>query len=170
VAGIPVAPGNYSISVQFPTGASTVKVFFCGIGRNGSRIGPANAENLGIALTAAINYGLVAFFMGIGVSTGIDAAVKLVIGVAGQAIAQEILVGVQGNLKGTKTDFSKVGLAFLKALLNGLPGSLGALRSISVRQSTSKEAGQVGYSWQGYSSGLLDCSANARGQLNRVPT
>lgn len=121
VAGIPVAPGNYSIAVQFPTAASTIKVFFGGIGGNGSRLGPAQAENLGIALTAAINYGLVAFFMAIGTS-GIDAAVKLLINVAGQALAQEILTGLQTSLDGAQTDYAKTGLAFLKALLNGFAG------------------------------------------------
>ncbi|HMJ21207.1 MAG TPA: hypothetical protein VK513_04840, partial [Terriglobales bacterium] len=48
------------------------------------------------------------------------------------------------------------------------PGSLGALRSISVRQATPQQTGYLGYSWQGYSSGLLDCSANARGQLDQA--
>ncbi|HMJ20271.1 MAG TPA: hypothetical protein VK513_00135 [Terriglobales bacterium] len=123
VAGIPVAPGGYSITVKLPATASTLRVFFGGIGGNGARIAtaPAQAETLGIALTAAINYGLVDLFMCIGV-TGIGAAVALVIGVIGQAAAQEILVGLQENLDGSKTDFGKVGLAFLKALLNGFAG------------------------------------------------
>ena len=123
VAGIPVAPGGYSITVKLPTTASTLRVFFGGIGGNGARIAtaPAQMETLGIALTAAINYGLVDLFMCIGVA-GIGAAVALVVGVIGQAAAQEILVGLQGNLDGAKTDFGKVGLAFLKALLNGFAG------------------------------------------------
>lgn len=137
VAGIPVSPGTYSVAVQFPGAASTVRVLFGGIGGNGARLAnaPATTENVGIALTAAVNYGLVAFFMGIGVSTGIDAAVKLVISVAGQSIVQEILVGVQANLDGAKTDFGKVGLAFLKAILNGFAGkALTALVNLMIQE------------------------------------
>lgn len=45
-------------------------------------------------------------------------------------------------------------------------GDLGALRGITVRQGTALQQGYLGYAWQGYSSRLLDCSANAPGQLD----
>ncbi len=48
------------------------------------------------------------------------------------------------------------------------PGNIGAFRSITVRQSTSKYPGYIGYSWQSYSSGLLDCQTGARGQLDQA--
>jgi hypothetical protein len=48
------------------------------------------------------------------------------------------------------------------------PGDIGGFRSITVRQSTSKYPGYVGYSWQAYSSGLLDCQTGARGQLDQA--
>ena len=48
------------------------------------------------------------------------------------------------------------------------PGDLGALRSITVRQGTATQQGYVGYAWQAYSSGLLDCSTNKRGQLDQA--
>ena len=47
------------------------------------------------------------------------------------------------------------------------PG-LGALRSITVRQATSNppRPGYLGYAWRAYSNGVLDCRANAAGQLD----
>jgi hypothetical protein len=48
------------------------------------------------------------------------------------------------------------------------PGRLGALRSITVRQNTVGHPGYVGYAWQAYSSGLLDCSARVPGQLDQM--
>lgn len=50
-----------------------------------------------------------------------------------------------------------------------LPG-LGDFRGITVRQATSQpqQAGYVGYAWKAYSSGLLDCRANATGQLDQM--
>jgi hypothetical protein len=48
------------------------------------------------------------------------------------------------------------------------PGNIGALRSITVRQSSSKLPGYVGYSWQSYSSGVSSCQTGARGQLDQA--
>lgn len=48
------------------------------------------------------------------------------------------------------------------------PGSLGALRSITVRQGTSKQEGYVGYAWQAYSRRLNDCTAGSPGQLDQA--
>ncbi len=40
---------------------------------------------------------------------------------------------------------------------NEQPGSLGALRNITVRQETSTSPGYVGYAWQSYSANVTDC-------------
>ncbi len=121
VLGIPVTPGTYSVTVNFPPEASELKIFFGTLGFNGSKIGPAQAEDLGLAISVAINYGMVAFFMGIGVS-GVSATAKLLVGTLGQMLAQEILVTMSATLNGTTLDVFKVGLAFIKALVNGLAG------------------------------------------------
>ncbi len=121
VAGIPVAPGSYSINVTFPSAASTFKIYLGGLGYNGSVVGPQDARILGLGMTVAVNYGLVAFFMGIGAS-GIDPIVKLFGGLLGQMIAQDILAGISAELNGASLDIFKIGIAFIKALLNGLAG------------------------------------------------
>ena len=49
---------------------------------------------------------------------------------------------------------------------NQQPGSLGALRNITVRQMTAAQPGYVGYAWQSYSSGVNDCMAGAPAQVD----
>jgi hypothetical protein len=48
------------------------------------------------------------------------------------------------------------------------PGDLAALRAITVRQATRTQQGYLGYAWQSYSSGVLDCQAGAPGQLDQA--
>jgi hypothetical protein len=48
------------------------------------------------------------------------------------------------------------------------PGDIGALRSITVRQATSRNPGYIGYSWQSYSSGIVACGTDLRGQLDQA--
>jgi hypothetical protein len=48
------------------------------------------------------------------------------------------------------------------------PGDLANLRSITVRQATSRNPGYVGYSWHSYSTGVPDCQTGARGQLDQA--
>ena len=48
------------------------------------------------------------------------------------------------------------------------PGELGALRGITVRQGTAGHRGYLGYAWQAYSAGLLDCTSRAPGQLDHL--
>jgi len=47
-------------------------------------------------------------------------------------------------------------------------GTLCDFRSITVRQGTSQVHGYVGYAWQGYSTGVDDCSGGGQGQLDQV--
>lgn len=51
---------------------------------------------------------------------------------------------------------------------DGQQPGLGALRSITVRQATSNppRPGYLGYAWRAFSNGVLDCRANASGQLD----
>ncbi len=48
--------------------------------------------------------------------------------------------------------------------------SLGDFRGITVRQATSRprQAGYLGYAWKAYSNSMLDCHAQARGQLDQL--
>ena len=46
------------------------------------------------------------------------------------------------------------------------PGSIGALRSITVRQATQRQKGYLGYSWQSYSTDVFACDTTSRGQLD----
>ena len=119
VAGIPVAPGAYSVTVNLPTGASKLKVFYGGLGANGSVIGPNGAQTVGQYLTGAINYGVVTLFMAMGVSN-LDAVVKLLVGVTGQIVVQELVAAMLARDDGKGLSILAIGVAFIKAILNGI--------------------------------------------------
>ncbi len=97
IAGIPVyPPGGLSVVVNLPDRAATINVFYAGAGGSGSAIGPAKITDVGLGLTIAINYGLVAFFMAAGVST-LGADIKALAPLA-QAIAFEVATLFHGSL------------------------------------------------------------------------
>jgi hypothetical protein len=96
-AGIPVyPPGGLSVVVNVPDRAATMNVFYAGAGGSGSAIGPAKITDVGLGLTIAINYGLVAFFMAAGVSN-LGADIKALAPLA-QAIAFEVATLFHGSL------------------------------------------------------------------------
>jgi hypothetical protein len=91
VAGVPIyPPGQISVIVKVPTAAATMNIFYAGAGGSGSVIGPAGIIHVGVAMTSAVCYGLVAIFMAVGVST-FSVVFKQIFGTVGQGIAAELV-------------------------------------------------------------------------------
>ena len=66
----------------------------------------------------------------------------------------KITLDAEGRHRWTKTSIPPA----YKPLSSGqMPGDIGALRSITVRQATRANKGYVGYSWQSYSLGVEAC-------------
>ncbi len=118
VAGIPVyPPGQISVVVNVPPAAATINVFYAGMGGSGSLIGPDRVTDIGVGMTAAINFGLVAIFMAVGVST-LSALVKE-LGPIGVAIATELVAVLGAALESTVPNISS-SIDFISNLLKGL--------------------------------------------------
>ncbi|MBV9264626.1 MAG: hypothetical protein JO061_00510 [Acidobacteriaceae bacterium] len=124
IVGVPIVAGNYSVTVTFPKSASTMRLFYGTLGYNGSAPGPLQVKDVGLAVTALVNYALVVFFAAVGAS-GIDSAVKLIVGTLGQALALELVTGVKDLLSNSPSSPSfllALALGILRGILNGLAG------------------------------------------------
>jgi hypothetical protein len=93
IAGIPVyPPGDFSILVNLPKEAASVNAFYAGLGLSGSRSDPNSLRDVGLALTVAVNFGMVAFFMATGVADVSDANSEAA--AAAEIIANQIVTYV----------------------------------------------------------------------------
>jgi len=120
IAGIPIyPPGQASILVNMPPAAATVNVFYAGLGLSGSAIGPNRVTDVGFGLTLAVNFGLVALFMAVGIST-LSATIKAFIPVA-QAVAAQ-LVNVLGAFLSSAPSLIVAGLNLIRGLLMAFVG------------------------------------------------
>jgi hypothetical protein len=96
IAGIPCfPPGEFATLVNLPSQASTVNAFYAGFGLSGSQDDPTNLRDVGLALTLAINLGMVAFFMAVGATT-LPGTIKKITSAVGVIAVQ--LVNALGNL------------------------------------------------------------------------
>ena len=157
IAGVPVyPPGGLSVVVNVPDRAATINVFYAGAGGSGSAIGPAKITDVGLGLTIAINYGLVAFFMAAGVST-LGADIKALAPLA-QAIAFEVATLFHGSLNSPvptvnnalgimrgllQATVQKPGLTTLLGYIAGRLGAATILNSIPVAGQIARAAAGV---------------------------
>lgn len=117
IAGIPVAPGTLSFPVNVPDQAATLNLFYSGLGLSGSQIGPDRITDVGMGFTIALNFGMVALFMAVGVST-ISETLQEIAGYAGE-IAGQLLTVLGSVLNSSEPNLTDAGLTFLEGLLNG---------------------------------------------------
>lgn len=121
IAGIPIyPPGSFSGIVKVPHAASTMNVFYGGMGGSGSLIGPERVTDVGVGLTTAINYGLVAIFMAVGVST-FSAVTKELVGTLGQALAFEIISLLSASLNSRVPSINQA-IGVMRGLLQATVG------------------------------------------------
>ncbi len=138
IAGIPIyPPGSFSFLVNMPSDASTVNVFYAGLGFSGSAIGPDRVSDVGMGLTLAANLGLPAIFMAVGVST-LAVTIKAFIPDA-QVIAAQI-INVVGFTLGSGVTLVTAGVNLMRGLLNGLAGrGLAKLATVILTQMTAAQ-------------------------------
>src|SRR6185437_4155751 len=113
-------PGKLSVVVNVPPAAATINVFYAGMGGSGSLIGPERIPDVGVGLTSAINFGLVAIFMAVGVST-ISPVIKELVGSLGQALAFEIITLIGDALSSPVPSLVKA-IGIMRGLLQGTLG------------------------------------------------
>ena len=98
ILGIPAWPGKFAPTVNIPTSAARMRLFYTGIGQSGSLPqDPTDIYGAGIAMTVAFNYAITGLFMAAGVS-GLDPLVKQAVALGGGALAQEIQTILGGGL------------------------------------------------------------------------
>lgn len=120
VCAIPVYPGSFSPTLNIPTSASSVRIFYTGLGLSGSiPQEPQNIYDHGALMTMAFNYGVVGLFMAAGSST-YGPTFKLAVGLAGGAIATAIQAIVGGVTN--QANFARGLLAFAMGFLKTLFG------------------------------------------------
>lgn len=120
VAGIPVyPPGEFSFVVNRPPQASTINLFYGGLGFSGSAIGPERLTDVGLGFTTSVNFGVVALFMAAGVSTFAD-TFPLFTAFA-ELLAVQIVVLLEPLLStGEAPSIVDIGIVILEGILNGL--------------------------------------------------
>jgi hypothetical protein len=117
IAGIPVMPGTISFPVNVPNDAATLNLFYSGLGLSGSQTGPERVTDVGMGFTIALNFGMVALFMAVGVST-LSETIQEIAGVAGE-IAGQLVTVLSSVLNSSDPNLTDAGLTFLEGLLNG---------------------------------------------------
>jgi hypothetical protein len=116
--GIPISPGSFSPTINIPLSAQTMRVLYAGLGQSGSiPADPANIIGVGVGMTAAFNYAVVALFMAAGASTyGI--IFKLVVSLGGGAVAAAVaaLIGGLINQSNFASGLASFAMGFAKVL------------------------------------------------------
>ena len=138
VAGIPIyPPGRVSIVVNLPSAAAVINVYYAGVGGSGSLVGPAGITDVGIGLTSAVNYGLVALFMAAGVST-ISTVIKECVPLA-QALAAEVILVFGAAVNSTVPNIIQC-LSLVRGLLQAFLGKgLAKLLTLILTQLTASQ-------------------------------
>src|SRR5205814_9283911 len=90
IAGIPIEPGAFSPTINLPRNASSMRIFYTGIGLAGSM--PKGQDSFqfyqaGFLLTAAFNWATVGFFMAVGTADDFEKTTKLIVSIGGGAAA-----------------------------------------------------------------------------------
>ncbi len=134
VAGIPIyPPGQFSMVVNLPQDAATVNAFYGGLGLSGSQYDPNRLRDVGLGLTLAINFGMVAFFMAVGVSTLSDTIKEMVdvIDVIAAQILNALDTWFNSGQAPSKDFFFGVMLTVFETMLNSLAG-IGAQKLLQI--------------------------------------
>jgi hypothetical protein len=117
--GIPVQAGSFAPKIRVPKAASSVRIFYTGLGLAGRepQEAPKDIYDHGALLTVSFNYALVGVFMAAGMSS-LSPIVKLAVSLGGGAIAAAIqaLVGGVTNQSDFATGLAKFAMNFLKVL------------------------------------------------------
>lgn len=134
VAGIPIyPPGQFEMLVNLPEDAGTINAFYSGLGLSGSQYDPTRLRDVGLGLTLTVNFGMVAFFMAVGVST-ISDTIKEIVDVV-DVIAAQILNALDtwfnSGQAPSKDFFVGVMLTVFETFLNSLAG-IGAQKLLQI--------------------------------------
>jgi len=110
VLGLPVYPGQFAPTLRIPKAASTMRIFYAGLGQAGSiPADPAGIIGVGTGMTAAFNYGVVGLFMAAGVST-YGVIFKLVVSIGGGTVAAAVASLIGGLIN--ESNFGRGLLSF----------------------------------------------------------
>src|SRR5436190_8039447 len=124
--GIPIQPGAFSPLVNLPPQASSMRIFYTGLGLSGGPVSElADIYEAGVLMTGAFNYGVVGFFMAVG-SSNSSSVVKLAVSLGGGAVAQALSTFVAGFIdqKSFIAELSSFTMGFLKVLFNTGSGKI----------------------------------------------